>query len=54
MKETSKYFFGKEEDGEPDNHLKNPDPFLFADSKVMTGEGKALICAVGDSTMLAR
>jgi hypothetical protein len=39
---------------EPDNHKEHPDPFLFTDSKVMTGQGKALVCAVGDYTMAAR
>ena len=39
---------------EPDNHKEHPDPFLFTDSKVMTGQGKALVCCVGDNTLLAR
>ena len=43
-----------EEGGEPDNHKQNPDPFLFTDSKVMTGQGKALVCCVGENTLLAR
>jgi len=43
-----------DENDEPNNHKDNPDPFLFTDSKVMTGHGKAVICAVGDSTMKAR
>lgn len=34
------------EDG-TDNHESNPDPFLFAESKVLTGTGKAIVCAVG-------
>lgn len=38
----------------PDNHKDNPDPFLYADSKVMTGQGKAIVCAVGNMTRLAR
>jgi hypothetical protein len=25
------------EQGEPDNHSSNPDPFLLTDSKIMTG-----------------
>lgn len=41
------------EDGE-DDHLTNPDPFLFSDSKIMTGHGKALVCQVGDNTLLAK
>lgn len=37
-----------------DNHRDHPDPFLFTDSKIMTGQGKGLVCAVGESTLLAR
>lgn len=36
-----------------DNHKDHPDPFLFTDSKIMSGQGKAIICAVGDNTQLA-
>ena len=36
-----------------DNHRDHPDPFLLSDSKVMTGQGKALVCAVGKNTLLA-
>jgi len=36
-----------------DNHRDNPDPFLFSNSKVMTGQGKALVCQVGENTLLA-
>jgi Ca2+-transporting ATPase len=36
-----------------DNHKTNPDPFLFSDTKVMTGTGKALVCCVGNNTLLA-
>lgn len=39
---------------EDDNHKKNPDPFLFASSKVMSGQGRAVVCCVGASTLLAR
>lgn len=39
---------------EPDNHKEHPDPFLFADSKILTGQGKAVVLAVGDSTYAAR
>ena len=53
-KETSEYFWGKEINGRVDNHKENPDPFLFADSKVMSGEGKAVVCAVGERTMMSR
>lgn len=41
------------EDG-VDNHEHNPDPFLFADSKVLTGSGKAIVCAVGLKTKMSR
>ena len=52
-KEQSELIY--EEGGEcHDNHLENPDPFLLTDSKIMTGEGKAVICAVGRNTQLAR
>jgi len=37
----------------PDNHKSNPDPFLFSDTKVMSGTGKALVCCVGKNTLLA-
>lgn len=30
------------------NHRNNPDPFLLARSMVMTGTGRALVCAVGE------
>jgi magnesium-transporting ATPase (P-type) len=37
-----------------DNHRMNPDPFLFSNSKVMTGQGKALVCQVGENTLLSK
>jgi len=37
-----------------DNHKQHPDPVLFSDSKVMTGWGKALVCCVGENTLLAK
>lgn len=37
-----------------DNHKTNPDNVLLADSKVMKGEARAIVCAVGDHTLLAR
>ena len=39
---------------EPDNHKEHPDPFLLSSSMVMTGSGRALVCAVGKNTRLAR
>ena len=52
-KEQSELIYD-EGDGWHDNHLENPDPFLLTDSKIMTGEGKAVVCAVGRNTQLAR
>jgi magnesium-transporting ATPase (P-type) len=37
-----------------DNHTEHPDPFLLSDTKVMTGQGKAIVCCVGENTVLAR
>jgi len=37
-----------------DNHKQNPDPFLLAMSTVRTGQGKALVCAVGKHTRIER
>ena len=34
-----------------DNHKANPDNILFSDSKVMKGEARAIVCAVGDHTL---
>jgi len=52
-KEMSQTFI--ESDGSNvDNHKKHPDPFLLSSSMVMTGSGKALVCAVGENTLLAR
>ena len=39
---------------EPDNHKKNVDPFLLCNSKVLTGQGKALVLCLGENTRLAR
>lgn len=49
-------FFGQanEMSEEIDNHNRHPDPFLLSDSKVMTGQGKAIVCCVGGNTLLAR
>ena len=33
-----------------DHHRENPDPFLLANSLVMTGSGRAVVCAVGKHT----
>jgi len=53
-KEQSSYYGQNSHTGQVDNHTQHPDPFLYADSKIMTGSGKAIICAVGDNTLLAR
>lgn len=53
-KEQSSYYGPNSPTGYPDNHHDHPDPFLLVDSKIMTGSGKAIICAVGQNTLLAR
>ena len=37
-----------------DNHDANPDCFLYTNSNVMTGQGRALVCAVGENTFLSK
>lgn len=39
---------------EPDNHKEHPDNCLLTGSLVMSGGGKALVCAVGENTSLGR
>jgi len=39
---------------EVDNHKQHPDPFLLSDSKIMSGQGKAIVCSVGKNTLLSR
>ena len=55
-KEQSEKYVKSQQTAEsgPDNHSKNIDCFLLTDSKIMTGQGKAVVCAVGDNTLLAR
>ena len=55
QKENSAYYGAHPNDphAEVDNHKQHPDPFLFTDTKVMTGQGKALVCCVGPNTVLA-
>lgn len=36
------------------NHTDNPNPFLFFNTRVTTGHGKALVCCVGENTFAAR
>ena len=51
VKELSYY----DPDEGTDNHvISNPDPFLFSNSKVKTGQGKALVCQVGENTLLSK
>lgn len=42
------------ENGEPDNHKENPDNCILTGSSIMSGGGKAVICSVGNNTLLAR
>ena len=53
---ASKHLSEVNEDGSdhPDNHTSNPDPFLLAESKILSGQGKALVCAIGQNTRLSR
>jgi Ca2+-transporting ATPase len=37
-----------------DNHKEHPDPFLFTDSKIVCGQGKAIVCCVGENTILGK
>lgn len=37
-----------------DNHKSNPDNILLSDTKIMKGEARALVCAVGEHTLLSR
>lgn len=38
---------------EYNNHTENPDPFLLTNSLVLTGSGKAVVCAVGKQCRLS-
>ena len=33
-----------------ESHRENPDPFLLTNSLIMTGSGRAVVCAVGAHT----
>lgn len=37
-----------------DNHKANPDNILLSNTKIMRGEARAVVCAVGDHTLLSR
>lgn len=52
--ESQCFLNSRSHNGKPDNHESNPDFTLLSDSKVMEGEGRALVCAVGDMTYLSR
>lgn len=54
VKEESRLSYPNNEHYEEDNHKENPDPFLFTDTKVMRGYGKALVVCVGSNTLLAK
>ena len=56
MQKEQSVFFGLENEmsEDIDNHKQHPDPFLLSDSKVMTGQGRAIVCCVGGNTLLAR
>ena len=43
-----------DEHGDYDNHKENPDICLLTGTMVMTGGGKAVICAVGQNTSLGK
>ena len=53
-KGESSVIFGEGGHVTEDNHKDNPDNILLSDSKVMRGEAKAVVCAVGDHTLLSR
>lgn len=55
FKQTKTFRSEKEEEViEVDNHKSNPDPFLFTGTMIMSGSGKAVVCAVGKNTRVAR
>lgn len=37
-----------------DNHKANPDNLLLSNTKIMRGEARAVVCAVGEHTLLSR
>lgn len=61
--DESLYFHGKKSNSKDsskrykqggDNHTQNPDPFLYTDSKILSGYGKAVVCCVGKQTVLSK
>jgi len=52
-KEPSAVLEHADDFGDTDNHKKNPDFCLLTDSMVMSGGGKAVVCAVGSSTSIS-
>jgi len=44
----------EEEEQPADNHKDNPDPFLLTGTMIMSGQGKAVVCAVGKNTRQSR
>lgn len=56
VKKELSIYYGPVTDDNPDqdNHIENPDPFLLTGSLVMRGAGRAMVCAVGKHTRLAK
>jgi Ca2+-transporting ATPase len=53
-KETSKDWRNFDHKEYDDNHFDNPDPFLLAGSLIMSGQGKAIVCGIGNNTRLSQ
>jgi len=53
-KEPSEVYLSYHEKEEKDNHKENPDINLLTGTMVMSGGGRALVCAVGPNTSLGR
>lgn len=47
-------FHPEEDEDDIDNHKDNPDIVLLTGSMIMSGGGKAVVCAVGTNTALGR
>jgi|APSaa5957512535_1039671.scaffolds.fasta_scaffold356495_1 magnesium-transporting ATPase (P-type) len=56
IEKSESFSYNNEENGvyDHDNHKEHPDPFLLSGSMIMTGSGRALVCAVGNNTRLAK
>jgi magnesium-transporting ATPase (P-type) len=53
VEKSESFCYGDEYNREYDNHKEHPDPFLLSGSMIMTGSGRAIVCAVGKETRLA-